>query len=245
MIRNLKALGLALVAVFAMSAIVASAASAQGLQGELTSDGPVTLVGTEIGAAGENALTAFGGKVEAVGSKLTGHKYNVTPHVFIPTPVTTVTLTPDYEQSKCKHTLLGVARPCTITMNGCDYVLHIEKTTETPADTYGATIDIVCPVGQKIDLDIYPAGTLPAEHATKAQFCTVTVPAQTGLKGADVTTNTVSDDFTVQGTIVNITLTKELAGCGASETKEGKFDINMTVKGLNEVGGNTGVTITD
>ncbi len=55
MIRNLKALGLTLAAVFAMSAIAASAASAQ--QGTLTSDGPVTLYGTETGPAGSNAIT--------------------------------------------------------------------------------------------------------------------------------------------------------------------------------------------
>ena len=46
MIRNLKVLGLALVAVFAMSAMVASAASA----GVLTSDGPVKIKATETGS---------------------------------------------------------------------------------------------------------------------------------------------------------------------------------------------------
>lgn len=51
MIRNLKALGLALVAAFAMSAVTTSVASAQ--QGTLTSDGPVTLKTNELGIAGE------------------------------------------------------------------------------------------------------------------------------------------------------------------------------------------------
>jgi hypothetical protein len=52
MIRNLKALGLALVAVFALSALAASAASAQ--QGVFTSsDGTAkTLIGTETGGLG-------------------------------------------------------------------------------------------------------------------------------------------------------------------------------------------------
>ena len=47
MIRKFKTLAVALVAVFALGAVVASAASAQ--QGFLTSTGNVTLTGTETG----------------------------------------------------------------------------------------------------------------------------------------------------------------------------------------------------
>jgi type 1 fimbria pilin len=49
MIRNLKALGLALFALLALGAVAASTASAQvAEQGELTSDGTVTLTGKTI-----------------------------------------------------------------------------------------------------------------------------------------------------------------------------------------------------
>lgn len=66
--RNLKALGLAAVAVLAFSAVAASAASAQ--QGKLTSDGPVTLTGEDTGV---NFFKAFGSEVRCPDSKYTGH----------------------------------------------------------------------------------------------------------------------------------------------------------------------------
>ena len=67
MIRNLKALGLALVAVFAMSAMAASASSAS-----VTSDGPFTLTGTETGGTETNYLEAFGLKTKCPGSTSKG-----------------------------------------------------------------------------------------------------------------------------------------------------------------------------
>jgi hypothetical protein len=59
---RLKTLGLALVAVFALSAVAASAASAQ--QGKLTSDGPVTLTITETGVE-QNFFEMFTSKSPA------------------------------------------------------------------------------------------------------------------------------------------------------------------------------------
>lgn len=241
MIRNLKVLGFALAALFVLSAAIPAAASAQ-TQGKLTSDGPVTLTVTELGT-GENIFKAFGGTIEFPGSTYTGHKYNVTPHTFIPSGETIITLTPDYKQSSCVFTFVGIKHPCTITMNGCDYVLHLGST--NGVDAFAVTTDIVCPVGQKIDTDAYPVGTLPSEHATKAQFCTTTIPAQTGLSGLTLTTDTVNDDFNIKGTLEKITVSKSLAGCGASEEKSGKLQTNVTVKGKNEAGGNTGITVTD
>jgi hypothetical protein len=129
MIRNPKALGLALVAVFAMSAMATSAASAQ--QGELTSkpvEG-VTLIGSETGEAGSNALTAFGLRIECPQSTYTGHKYSETPHTLIPNGATTVTLTPDYKEENHNCRSFPGNFPMTVSMNGCDYVLHFGETT--------------------------------------------------------------------------------------------------------------------
>ena len=71
MIRNLKVLGLALVAAFAMSTMVASAASAQ--QGELTSDGPEFMEGTEL-ATGNSLVYPGLSETKCRGIALYGRK---------------------------------------------------------------------------------------------------------------------------------------------------------------------------
>jgi hypothetical protein len=92
--RNLKALGLALAAVFALSALTASAASAQTV-GKLTvaSGTSATLDGTENGV---NRITVFGSFVECPGSTGTGHEFGTTPHVPVPAGASKVTLTPNF-----------------------------------------------------------------------------------------------------------------------------------------------------
>jgi hypothetical protein len=135
--RNLKALGLALVALFAMNAVVASAASAQTL-GKITSNGPVTLKGTETGV-GLNRLTAFGTNIECPGSTYTGHKTN-TVSTALTSGETSVTIRPTY--INC----FQGGNPVTVDMNGYHYAFHHFTTTpENALHTYGVTVDIVGP----------------------------------------------------------------------------------------------------
>jgi hypothetical protein len=240
MIRNLKVLGLALVAVFAMSALAASAASAQGVQGEFTtSNGTAqTLIGTETGAAGSgaNALTALGAKVECPGSTLTGHKFNVTPHVAIPNKETTATITPHYKNCAAFN---PASHPATVTMNGCDYVLHLGVTTGGVAGTYGATVDIVCPAGKVIEVHVYN------NVAHTELLCTIKVKGgQNGLAGAHATNTAGTGTFDISGLILGIHVEREglclLDGKG-STTANGEFDIDVNVKSSAGVG----VSITD
>jgi hypothetical protein len=246
MTRNLKVLGLALVAMLALGAMTAAAASAQ--QGVLTSDRPVTLDGVELGV-GVNILTAFGGKTECQGSTGTGHRAGATPHEFIESGESEFTLTPHINQETCVFILLGVSRPMTVTMNGCDYVVHIGETSET-ADTYGGTVDLVCPEGQAIDEEIFKAGT-PRTHEAHTNsanlFCTLTVPSQKGLSGPLVTTDTANGSLQVKGTITGLKMTKHGgAPCGSEQTTEnGQFHISGTVTGTNEAGGATEIAISD
>jgi hypothetical protein len=249
MTRNLKALGLALVAMLALGAVAAAGASAQ--QGVLTSDNPVTLdiSQNEGEGAGPNALTAFGGKVEAPGTTYTGHKLNE-PTKFLESGEETATITPHYKQEACVHTFIGVKRPCTITTNGCDFVFHIGETTEEKSGTYGVTADVDCPgTGGFIDLHVYKGGTIPGEHndIPNKLFCTITVPEQANLPGPHLTNDVVNGDINIKGTFTGITVTKHGgAGCGGEETiHNGQFHIDATIKGTNEAGGNTNVVITD
>lgn len=237
MIRNIKALGLALVAIFAMSAVVASAASAQ--QGELTSDGPVKLDITEL-AGKENSLSAFGGVTTCTGSVLTGFKYNVTPHELIASGSTTATIIPDYNQATCKVVEGGTTHKATVTMNGCDYVLHIGTTV---SGKFPLTADVVCPVGQKISVDVYAF----AGSELGGVACTITVGSQGPLAGVSAATVAGSSphDLVAEGTFTGISAEKSGFGCATESTTTGTFALNVTVEGTNAGGGATAITLTD
>jgi hypothetical protein len=223
MTRNLKALGLALVAVFATSVMVASTASAQvGNLGKITSDGPVTLKGTE--TAGENKFEAFGATVTCPGSTYTGHKVNVTPHELIPVNATEVTITPTYVNC------VEGTNKITIDMNGCDYVLKDTTTKTAGENTYTVLVDIVCPAGKSIEIT--------------GGFCTVKVGAQANKAGFHLknTGTGTSNDLDLTGTIN--TLTASACG-GLLNTNAAVQKQDVTVKGFSSTGVETGVTVSD
>src|SRR6476646_6791866 len=140
MTRNLKALGLALVAVFAMSAIAASAAQATPT---LTSEvSPVTLEGTAGGFGSGQVLKAFGGEFECEGSSFhTG---------LTSTPTAEITVEPSYGPL-CRTAAQKL--PATVTVNGCTYRFYNLKFIS--AGDYQATVDIVCPSEKVIEVHIY------------------------------------------------------------------------------------------
>jgi hypothetical protein len=250
MIRNLKALGLALVAVFALSAVGASAVAAQ--QAIFTSDGPVTLTGTE-NAGTLNAVTGFGITAKCPESTGTGHKYNATPHTVISDIEGTFTLTPHIKQvgsnghANCRATPGNF--PATTDFNGCDYVTHLGQTTGE-GDTYGGTLDLVCPPGNEV---MWTVWTTDHEHTTSmTPFCLFRIPPQVGLAGAhltDTTNGTVDVNGTIEGikaTRVNNTgIDTHTVLCPESTTTVGKLDINVTVKGINAAGGSTLIGISE
>jgi hypothetical protein len=234
MTRNLKALGLAVLAICTMSA---SAASAQ--QGKLTSDGPVTLHIKENPPPAVNApVVAFGAETKCPSSSYTGHRYNVTPHSRIESGATTVTVTPHYSQSEC--TSSGFSS--TIDMNGCDYVFHIGSTTGGVAGTYGVTADVVCPVGGHIVVTVWNGQT----HVAPAFIvCTVTVKPQTGLIGPHLTNQAGGQHVLMRGTFNNVHVTRSgpCTGGPTQTTTEGQIHIDATISGTNEAGGATAISI--
>ncbi len=237
MIRNLKALGLALVAIFALSAMLASMASASR-QGVLTSDGPVTLDGEEDGP-NFFADPPAPGKVECPGSIVTGHRYNVTPHEAIPkTGETTVTITPHFEN--CKN---GGSK-VTVTMNGCDFVFHVGETTEKVEDgEYKLTADVICPAGKVIEVHQYLAS-----NNENVLTCTLTVPEQKGITGFDISNDVkegkTTETLTATGTSKNVHVITE-GLCGSSTSLVAEQTINYTIKGTNATKEETGIKITD
>jgi hypothetical protein len=237
MIRNLKVLGLALAAVFALSALTAAGASAQTL-GKLTiaSGTSATLDATE---SGQNALTAFGGKVECPGSKIFGHEFGTTPHVPVPAGVSKITLTPEWvgcfaEDSLGKH-------KATVTMTSCDFEAEVGETTGGVANTYGIKFGVKCSTaGDSIDIDVY---AFSGSELGGIQ-CTIKVKEQSGLVGAHLTTDTVSDDLTISGEVAGIHSERSGSGCATETTTLAKQDISATVKGTTAGGAEVGITVT-
>jgi hypothetical protein len=235
MIHNLKALGLALVAVFAMSAMAIPIASA-ATPGEFTVTAPSNGTGTEI-AGKINALTAFGQGVECPGSTYHQRKYFATPHEPVPNAVTDITVTWTANNSSCKTTS---GLKATVNMNGCDTVWHIGETI-IPGLTYNLTHDVACPFNKEIDIEIYASAS---NENIKA--CTLKIKSQSGLAGLKITNGTSGgkSDITTEGTIKNIHV-EESGLCGNATTNVGEFHMALTSTGKDALGSPTGLSITD
>jgi hypothetical protein len=224
MIRNFKVLGLALVAILAMSAVVASAASAQ--LGKLTSSngGAMTLIGSEYGGAETNRFTAFGSNVEC-DSVYTGHQVGSTT-TLLPNGSSEVTVTPHYTNCGTNHVL----------MNGCDFKLYDATTVGGVGHTYSVTADLVCPAGKDVVIDrtAFPSG------------CDTTLKPQTGLKGAHLTTTTGAlpgglDDVDLHGTVTGITAENACFGT----TNAAQLHLGVTIDARDALGTTRGVRVSD
>lgn len=248
--RNLKALGLALVAVLALGGVYASAASAQ--QGKLPSDGPFTLTGVETGAESNNQLEAFGVAVRCPGSEYTGHV--VTTHAqttaagkshekagtgsnLIPIDSSTATITPHYKETtplgppNCSAPVLGWS--ATVDLNGCDYVIHIGNTVSE--HTYNMTFDIVCPIGNEITVTLWKT---EAKHTSGTKpTCIMHIPPQNGLAGGHATdTNTRDGHIELTDTVEGVTVKKvgtnhdpSILCIGTSHESDSKIKLDVTV----------------
>jgi hypothetical protein len=131
-----KALGLALFALLAMSAVAASSASA----GFKTGADHANLK-TSASAMQKFAFTAGGTSVECTTLKTDKGTINSAT-----TKTTTVTVEPTY--SNCE-TFLGAAT--SINTNGCHYLFH------SPEGSTTGTTDIVCPEGKTM---VYTVGSI-------------------------------------------------------------------------------------
>lgn len=129
--RNLKGLGLALVAAFAMSAFGASSASASFPLFHVEAEDTV-LTGSQGQLAALNILTTDFGEL-----KCKDVKYIGTQEVFT---TSTMTLKPKFEQ--CQHG----GENAVVTENSCAFVFHLGESTE-PIE---AQMDIECVDGDQL-----------------------------------------------------------------------------------------------
>lgn len=131
--RNLKVLGLAFVAMFAVSAVTAAVASADDFTAEKY---PVTLTGKNLAANDQFIMTT--GTVNCKTASYTG---------TVSAATTRVVVTPSY--SNC--TAFGF--PAIIDVNGCRYEFNIGAGTTGDAD-------IGCDIGTAITVTAISAGTV-------------------------------------------------------------------------------------
>lgn len=181
--RNLKAIGLTLVAMFAMSAFVASAAQA----GQFTAgESPAVLTGEQTTHNGET-LHLFTAGLRKVQCKTALFEGTST------VPTTTLTIEPTY--SNCESAGL----PATVTLNGCDYLFNEP---EANGADFKGTVNIVCPAGKTIEVHIYSSA---ANHTAGTSLCTITVEPATKL-GSNTYTNVAGspDHVTVTSEVANI-----------------------------------------
>jgi hypothetical protein len=172
MIRNLKALGLALVAVFAMSALSASSASAvDHFTNTLGAGKPALLTGTSHGH--EFKITPNIASFGCTTSKFTGTAFDGSAEVTVD-PEYTGTFNQTPHETHCNSSLGKI----TVDMNGCHYVLTGNTTGEDPPVVgKDATVWITCPGTNKISMTNTGTGV------------TITIPPQTPTKGGVVYTN--------------------------------------------------------
>lgn len=236
MTRNFKALGLVLVAVLALSAVAAQAASAQG---KLTSDGPVTLVGQVTGPVAENSFTMFGGSTVCPTLNIGGHEVAATPHKLVPNGATQVTITPHF--GPC--TSLGF--PSTIDMNGCDLVFDLKET--TVLHTYRVTVTYECDVGKKPVVTIFSSA---AKHTANEPFCQLEITPKTDPGIQNVTArDTTNGNIDITGTIEGLEAHKKSPTgsilCPSETTTAGVIHMDMRVEGRDGGGEATGISLSE
>jgi hypothetical protein len=194
MIRNLKALGLAFLAVFAMSAIAVSAAQAEGVDSLTPASYPAWLTGE----VEENQVytTNTGMKTECSGgsAQATIEKAGVGD--------TSVTVT-DIKATGCVTKLGTSTMPATIDMTGCDSVFSGGKTDPEDSTHYtNATVAINCPVGVTgPDVTTFTNAT---NHTAGTALCHLTVWSSI-TAGSITNTNLATSPNTVTVKSVGIT----------------------------------------
>jgi poly(3-hydroxybutyrate) depolymerase len=230
MTRNLKALGLALVAAFAMSAVAASAAQAEAAHFTATSPtGFVTLHATQDPDNPGQEFEVNSGLTECDIVTATG----TAPNTAASVTVHDVTYTGDYFEGGNECEAFGLESE--VEFNGCEYEFHA-GTIVNPGTSAGS-VDLVC------------AGENEVEIVVAGGLCTVSVPPQTGINGITyhtVETNEI-EEITVEAHSSNIKYS-ESGACGSGTDTNGVYNGRSTVKAFEDDEGVDGnqvdVTIT-
>ncbi len=236
MIRNLKILGSALVAMLILSALMVSAAFAAPKLTPAPEEYPVKLKGSQT--------------VTSVFSLEGGRKFECSTATFEGTIANKAEaeqseLTAKPTLSGCTATILGNVTETTVTLNECDYLFTATETTSGTIkdegwEVTGKEFHIQCPTGKSIEIHVYSTA---ANHTSNTPLCTYTIGAQTPTGDADY--KLTEKDAEGNGTSGDIkwTLTgivaKRTAGtatnCGGA-TQSGSMTGEVKFEGFNAAG---------
>jgi hypothetical protein len=203
MTRNIKALGLAVVAVLALSAVAASGAQAASF---MSSEAGATLNGTQTNT---NIFEVSGGR-----------QITCTSVTFSGTASGTESaeqeVSPSY--SGCHSSILGGEEiPATVTLNGCTFLFH--ATTTITASEISAHVHIICPAGHSIEVHVYANST---KHNENKPLCTYSIPPADNLETVRIS-NGANNDLNINA-MVGVPYTRvsgNSTNCGpASGTEE-------------------------
>jgi hypothetical protein len=222
MTRNIKTLGLALVAVFAFSAVIASAAQANVFMAESY---PVHLKGEQV-AGEKHVFEITGSKVECSTAKFTTRGAQLTAASG------EATIDPVYETC----TAFGFVGS-EVKMNGCHYKFHVGH--NTAADVYEGTVDLICPTGSEVEII---AGTCVAKMAAQSGLSKVEYINMTEVSPKDVTVKAkvehIKVNVTASGFLCPLTTGVHEGAAGA------KYTGNTTVTGIEKtLGTAVGITV--
>jgi len=246
--RNLKALGLALLAVFATTAVLASAAQAQ-LAKVTVSPSPAWLTAEVIEHPNIGRVETF--KLES-GQPIWCEDSST---ATVKNGDTSITVVPTFD--KCTAVIGTEDHFVTFTMNDCDFLWHGGETASPGSSTFiKGQVDLLCPTGKEVEVHLYKSPTTETE-----ELCTYKI-APFVNKGNNEFHNVgtgSTNDVTITHTVTGITITRTGSLlCGAAsqnltftgsttikafEDKAGSIS-GGTVSGLSE-GNQSSVTISD
>lgn len=175
MVRTLRVLGLAFVAMMATTAVMAGAAQAKIVLHAETLPETIHATGTE--ATGESFNTEAG----EVKCKVSHY------HATLTETSSTLTVKPTY--TEC--TAFGFAE-AVVNTEECHYLFHATEH-EEKTGTFRAHVDITCPAGQSIKIS---AGKCKAEVKPQTGLTTVDITNMTGVAGSGIV-----DDLTLRTTM--------------------------------------------
>ena len=161
---------------------------------------------------------------------------------------TTINLIPEYDQCTWPF------GPVTITMEGCSYTIHLEKTTTIGEDDYTATTDLSCPSDDEAHIKVYAShhnlttGIATCEYSLGDEH--EGVPVNQGLGHLDLT-NKPADSETPKDWIeahidisgIHSRRTGGALYCGSSTSANGTTEGSLSLKATDVEGAPVGATL--
>jgi hypothetical protein len=198
MIRNLKALGLALVAVFAMSALTASAASANNDVFTVGTGGTTSANMTGVSHSDEFFITPDGASFNCTTSRFAATATNNGTSATVEAEYFG---TPNVAHTATEH-CEGSIGEVDIDMNGCHYKLTGSTTGEDPpVSGKDATIWIECPT-EPIKITGSATITVPSQTPTSGGVKYTDLPNHSGGAAVEITTTVTGITYSCHPTFI-------------------------------------------